>query len=149
MEIREDHENCAGRAFYRVAGNNPPILRDFFSYRDLGRPLFDESQEGYENWIGVSVYEKRRQAVALAKYLMRRRRPVGTFVVEIVLPSDRLIWGQRMGGEGHYNLFVDPDLLLECYSRTVAELASGMNSGEDDVPAVGGGIGEPRRLIPD
>src|SRR5262249_15384545 len=130
LEIREDYENCAGRTFYRVAGSSPPVSRDFFSYRDLGRPLLDESQEGYENWIGVSVYERRRQAVALARYLMRRRRPVGTFVVEIVLPSDRPVWGKRMGGEGHYNLFVAADVLLDCYSRTVAVIAGGTDGGE-------------------
>ena len=130
MEIHEDYEDCTGRAFYRVAGHDPPILRDFYSYRDLGRPLLDESQEGYENWIGVSVYEKRRQAVALAKYLMRRRRPVGTFVVEIVVPTDRPFWGTRMGGEGHYNLFVGADALLDCYSQTVATLATGLDIGE-------------------
>ena len=130
MEIRGDYENCAGHAFYRVAGNDPPILRDFYSYRDLGRPLLDESQEGYENWIGVSVYEKRRPAVALAKYLMRRRRPIGTYIVEIVLPADRPFWGKRMGGEGHYNLFVESDDLLDCYSRTVAALATGLDIGE-------------------
>ena len=130
MQIREDYENCAGHTFYWVAANDPPTLRDFYSYRDLGRPLLDESHEGYENWIGVSVYEKRRQAVALAKYLMRRRRPAGTFVVEIVLPTDRPIWCKRMGGEGHYNLFVSPDILLGCYSRTVAILASRIDRGE-------------------
>jgi hypothetical protein len=130
VEIRGDYEDCAGRTFYRVGGNDPPILRDFYSYRDLGRPLLDESPEGYENWIGVSVYEKRRQAVALARYLIRRRRPAGTFIVEIVLPNDRPIWGKRMGGEGHYNLFAGPDVLLACYSRTMAVLASTMDGGE-------------------
>src|SRR5215207_7457191 len=99
-----DYENCAGRTFYRVVGTNPPSIQDFRSYRDLGRPLLDRSPEGYENWIGVSVYEKRRQAVALAKYLIRRRRPVGTLVAEIVIPTDLPIQGKRMGGEGHYNL---------------------------------------------
>jgi hypothetical protein len=122
-EIRADYENCAGRVFYRVVGNNPPILRDFYSYRDLGKPLLDESQEGYENWVGVSVYERRRQAVALARYLI-------TYVVEIVLPGDSPMWGKRMGGQGHYNLFVAPVALLGCYSRTVAVLASEMESGE-------------------
>jgi hypothetical protein len=130
VEIGGNYENCAGRTFYRVVGNDPPILQDFYSYRDLGRPLLDESPEGYENWIGVSVYEKRRQAVALAKYLIRRRRPAGTFIVEIVLPSDSLIRGRRMGGEGHYKLFAGPDVLLACYSRTVAVLTSGTDVGE-------------------
>ena len=119
-----EYENCAGRTFYRVVGNNPPILRDVQSYRDLGRPLLDRSPEGYENWIGVSVYEKRRQAVALAKYLIRRRRPVGTLVAELVIPPDLVIEGKRMGGEGHYNLFAAPEILLECYNRIVADLSS-------------------------
>ena len=69
----EEYENCAGRTFYRIVGNDPPTARDFYSYRGLGRPLLDDSPEGYENCVGVSVYEKRRQAVALAKYLMRRQ----------------------------------------------------------------------------
>ena len=84
----------------------------------------DRSAEGYENWIGVSVYEKRRQAVALAKYLIRRRRPVGAFVAEIVVPPDLALRGKRMGGEGHYNLFADPETLLACYNRIVADLTS-------------------------
>jgi hypothetical protein len=70
------------------------------------------------------VYERRRQAVALAKYLIRRRRPVGTLIAEIVIPSDLPIEGKRMGGEGHYNLFADPETLLGCFSRIVADLSS-------------------------
>ena len=118
------YENCAGHTFYRVVGNNPPILQDVKSYRDLGRPLFDRSREGYENWIGVSVYEKRRQAVALAKYLIRRRRPAGTLIAELVVPPDLAIEGKRMGGEGHYNLFAEPEVLLGCFSPIVADLGS-------------------------
>lgn len=102
--------------------------RDFRSYRDLDRPLFDDSPEGYENWIGVSVYEKRRQAIALARYLIRRRRPAGTLVAELVIPPDLSIQGKRMGGEGHYNLFADPEVLLRCYKRVVATVTSGSES---------------------
>lgn len=118
----EHYENCAGRTFYRVVGTSPPTPQDFYSYRDLGRPLLDTSQSGYENWIGVSVYEKRRQAVALARYLIRRQRPVGTLVVELVIPTASSVLGKRMGGEGHYNLFADPATLLACYHRVVAVL---------------------------
>lgn len=110
-------------------GNYPPILRDFYSYRDLGRPILDESQEGYENWIGISVYEKRRQAVALAKYLIRRRRPAGTYVAEIVIPHDITVLGKRMGGEGHFNLFTSAETLLACYSRMVAILTRQQPNG--------------------
>jgi hypothetical protein len=107
-----------------VVSKQPPGTQDFRSYRDLGRPLLDRSPEGYENWIGVSVYERRRQAVALAKYLIRRRRPAGTLVAEIVIPADLPLQGKRMGGEGHYNLFADPETLLGCFSRIVADLSS-------------------------
>jgi hypothetical protein len=117
-----EYEDCSGRTFYRVVGNEPPTLRDFFSYRDLGRPLLDASREGFENWTGVSVYEKRRQAVALAKYLIRRSRPAGTFVAELLVPEDVQVMGKRMGGEGHYNLFADPQTLLDCYHEIVATL---------------------------
>ncbi len=119
----EARENCAGRTFYRIVGNNPPTARDFYSYRALGRPLLDDSSEGYENWIGISVYEKRRQAIALAKYLIRRKRPAGTFVAEIVIPADLEIRGKRMGGVGHYNLFADPETLLACYNQIVVDLS--------------------------
>jgi hypothetical protein len=122
--VTAEYESCAGRTFYRVVSENPPRRRDLQSYRDLGRPLLDRSPEGYENWIGVSVYEKRRQAVALAKYLMRRRRPAGTLVAEFVILDDLPIQGKRMGGEGHYNLFADPETLLTCYNRIVADLSS-------------------------
>lgn len=118
------YENCSGRTFYRVIGNEPPTLRDFFSYRDLGKPLLDSSEEGIENWTGVSVYEKRRQAIALAKYLIRRSRPAGTFVAEIVVPDDLQVMGKRMGGEGHYNLFATPETLLGCYHGIVAVVAN-------------------------
>jgi hypothetical protein len=128
--LRDEYEDCSGRTFYRVVGNDPPTARDFFSYRLLGRPLLDESQEGYENWIGVSVYERRRQAISLAKYLIRRRRPAGTLVVEIVIPADMGIRGKRMGGEGHYNLFADPEQLLECYNRIVADRTDQTDAGD-------------------
>jgi hypothetical protein len=121
--MEDDYENCAGRTFYRVIGNDPPTLRDFFSYRDLGKPLLDRSPAGLENWTGVSVYEKRRQAVALAKYLIRRSRPAGTLVAELRIPKDVNIPGKRMGGDGHFNLFVDPSTLLECYHEIAAVLA--------------------------
>jgi hypothetical protein len=120
----DDYEDCAGRTFFRVVGTDPPTEQDFYSYRDLGKPLLDDSQEGQENWIGVSVYEKRRQAVALARYLIRRRRPIGTFVAEIVIPPGMIVHGKRMGGEGHFNLFERPSILLSCYSRMVAMIAS-------------------------
>jgi hypothetical protein len=119
----EQYENCAGRTFYRIVSNDPPTARDFYPYRDLGRPLLDNSTEGYENWVGVSVYERRRQAVALAKYLIRRRRPAGTLVAEITIPPDLPVRGKRMGGEGHYNLFETPEILLKCYRRVVADLS--------------------------
>ena len=35
-----------------------------------------------------------------------------------------------MGGEGHYNLFLNADLLLGCYSRTVAILSNSVDGGE-------------------
>lgn len=124
--MSEEYESCAGRTFYRVVGSSPPIARDFYSYRDLGWLLLDDSPEGHENWIGVSVYEKRRQAVALAKYLARRKRPDGTFVAEITIPADLPIRGKRMGGEGHYNLFADPQTLLACYNRVVADLSEAL-----------------------
>lgn len=126
----EVYEDVSGRTFFRVVGSDPPTLRDFFSYRDLGRPLFDPSREGFENWTGVSVYERRRQAVALAKYLMRRSRPVGTLIVEIVIPAGSQVIGKRMGGEGHYNLFADPQTLLGCYHRVVAVLTQPGEFGE-------------------
>jgi len=125
-----EYEECAGRTFYRVVGNEPPVERDFFSYRLLGRPLLDDSPEGYENWTGVSVYERRRQAIGLAKYLIRRRRPAGTLVAEIVIPADVTIRGKRMGGEGHYNLFAAPELLLACYNRIVANLTGLREAGD-------------------
>ncbi len=128
--MREEYEDVSGRTFYRVVGNEPPTLRDFFSYRDLGRPLIDSSREGFENWTGVPVYERRRQAVDLAKYLMRRNRPVGTLMVEIVVPRGSQGVGKRMGGEGHYNLFADAQTLLGCYHRVVVDLTRPRESGE-------------------
>ena len=127
--LLEEYEDCSGRTFYRVVGNDPPIAQDFFSYRLLGRPLLDESQDGYENWVGVSVYERRRQAVGLAKYLIRRR-PAGTLVAEIIIPAEMGIRGKRMGGEGHYNLFADPEPLLACFSRIVADLTGQTSAGD-------------------
>jgi hypothetical protein len=121
--VSEDYENCAGRTFYRVVGQEPPTVHDFLSYRDLARPQFDPSPEGYENWIGVSVYERRRQAIALARYLARRQRPAGTLVAELVIPADLPIQGKRMGGVGHFNLFPDAATLLACYNRIVADLS--------------------------
>jgi|SRR5579862_912635 len=91
---------------YRSVSANPAPPEDFFSHATRGR--------AYPWWkeilaIGVSAWEDREIAAALAKGVLRH-----PYLAEIDLAQvdERLPWA-RTGKRGHVTLWADPPLLLQ------------------------------------
>lgn len=104
------------RSLFRIVVRNPPLLDDFTSNEAKGRvPPRSLTEEQRRQWSGLSVFERRDQAERLA----RRRAGLGRFIAELRLPSDGSISCQRtnLGSPGHYTLWGDPALILQCVVR--------------------------------
>jgi hypothetical protein len=96
------------RIFYRVVKTNPPTRDDFRSYLALGKPLLNPTPRRLRAWAGVSVYDTEVTASAKAQDFN-----LGPFVAELNVPDDAPIEAEGPGQSGHYNLYGDPDDLLQ------------------------------------
>lgn len=94
---------------YRITKSNPPTIRDFLSFRELGIPLRHRTAKGLRLWDGLSVYREREQAVTRA----RRTPGLGQYVAELHVPMDGRIQLELDNGEnGHCTIWGAPEALL-------------------------------------
>ncbi len=103
------------QVLYRLVEANPPTLRDFMSYRALGRPLVNEANR--DIWEGISVQNTLAQARNRAKVLRGK-----THVAILEIPDDPPVRCERTGEHrGHFTLWGVPHVLLS-YIRDVVRV---------------------------
>jgi hypothetical protein len=104
------------RVFYRLVESNPPTLRDFMSYKALGKPLRTEADR--DIWEGLSVQNTLAQARNRAKVFRGKK----THVAVLEIPDDAPVRCERTGvNRGHSTLWATPQKLIS-YLRDVVEL---------------------------
>ena len=94
---------------YRVTKSDPPTIRDFLSFRELGIPLRHRTAKGLRLWDGLSVYREQEQAATRA----RRTPGLGQYVAELRIPMDgRFRLELDNGEDGHCTIWGEPEALL-------------------------------------
>lgn len=97
------------RIYYRLVKTNPPTLRDFLSYKELGIGLVRKDDETVRLSTGISVYRTEAQARRTAR---RRSFRDSFFIAEIRIPADAEVRIERTKkSAGHYTLWADPDMI--------------------------------------
>ena len=97
------------RDFFRIAQSNPPSLRDFMSYEELGipprRPL---SALDRDRWRGVSHYATYAAAEWAALAIPR----LGGFIVTVRIPMDGSVRVQQTGRDpDHFTIWASAESL--------------------------------------
>lgn len=92
-----------GEAFYRLLRRQRPELRDFYSARELGRPV--PSRTRWVVFVGVSMFASPAGALTVA-----RRHPA--VIAQVVLPASRGVDYAKTAGEGHYTIWASPEELV-------------------------------------
>jgi hypothetical protein len=93
---------------FRVVNHNPPIVSDFYSHEQLGRPLRDPTMK--DLWTGVSMFSN----IAEARAIARPGRSQSKWIAEVRI-SDGIegVRIKRTGGNHttHHTVWAMPELL--------------------------------------
>src|SRR5438309_6463393 len=103
--------------FYRILRSSEPTLDDFKSNEALGvRPRRPLSGLALECWSGISVWETLQQASSAARRMVSDRR----YVAQLAVSRRPEVRSRRtFRAEGHYTLWAEPEILLECVVSVV------------------------------
>jgi hypothetical protein len=99
-----------------VVEHNPPEKADFLSDEAAGKPK--ASWETDEDHRGRSVFDLRRKAVDLARFLTRRRGHQFYVAAVTATPGSGLNAWQSGPDPHHFTLSGDPDVILR-FSRII------------------------------
>ncbi len=106
----------AARTFFRIVLTDPPTLRDFLSYEELGIRVGGDDPEAARLRQGISVNATEAQARRRARGMPR----LGRYIAELTIPADSPIRFERTTkSAGHYTLWGDPATLMGCVRRVV------------------------------
>ena len=99
------------RVFYRILEGPTPVLRDFTSYRALGRTLRRKTPEVLRRWSGISAYATEEGARATARW----RPSIGRYIAAVAVEDGAPIRWEQTGDPdvGHHTLWGTPTDLLE------------------------------------
>jgi hypothetical protein len=108
---------CSIPTFYRVVKTNPPEVTDFFSRVQLGWRLPpDLSPPEARLWEGVSVQDSEEGARAMATRYPR----TGQFIAQMEISGGGSVSYEKTRGRGHFTLWGDPAVMIECVVSVVA-----------------------------
>lgn len=98
------------QTFYRIVKSDPPTLRDFMSFQELGqRPRNPDDPEVQRRWDKVSVWDEEQRARSLA----RLHPHLGAYIARLDLPDSSTITAEPAGNTGHYSLAATAAELLQ------------------------------------
>jgi hypothetical protein len=101
IQTQQAWQQTVARTFYRIVKSDPPTLRDFMSFQELGqRPRDLNDPEVLRRWDKVSVWDEEQRARRLA----RLRPRLGAFIARLEIPDTSPITAEPAGGTGHYSL---------------------------------------------
>ena len=107
-----------GRLLYRIVPNDPPILRDFMSYEELGvKPRRPLSPVDRDRWRGVSHYASFAAAMSATRAAPR----LGRYIAAIRVPADAVVRVEQTGRDrDHVTVWADAATLLGWVESVVA-----------------------------
>ena len=89
------------RTFYRIVTATPPVLQDFFSDRERGKPRRGTGPDIDFMWNGFSVFETEDQARAQAA----RFPKIGDYIARLEIPDEASLQVRRTGStDGHHTI---------------------------------------------
>ena len=102
--------------FYRVVHSVKPEPHDFMSNKAKNLPPRGPERDDADIYGGLSMYDTRERAEAVARMFPR----VGPFVAEIATekagPGESL-FSRKTLGTGHYTVSGDPDVFVKCVTN--------------------------------
>jgi hypothetical protein len=103
---------------YRIVKTSVPDAEAFKSHAERGdMPPKGISQEGLNDWDGVSVFETEEQAVRHARRLNWR---LGRFIAELYIPDEAPISRDGADERGHFNLRAAGAVIVRYVNRVTA-----------------------------
>jgi hypothetical protein len=104
------------QTFYRIVRSDPPTLRDFMSFQELGqRPRNPNDPEVLRRWDKVSVWDEEQRAHQWARLHPR----LGAYIAKLDLPDTSTITAEPSGPIGHYSLAATAAELWEYITSVV------------------------------